>query len=124
LTNTRKQTILTVSVIAILSILTAYLWYITINADYGELTRSIYLIFSYFFALILAAIALILNYKKKYLSSILNNLFGTYNTYIGIIGFLYLYYDDRNKFSFQMIIFLIPFVIGIFILQRAYIRKQ
>lgn len=120
-----RQYIVTTISFVILSGLTYLFWLSDKKYEYSNLGMSIHIILGYFFALILGIVAIAKRpfTHKEGSSKIIYNFIGTFNIHIAIVGALFIYVDNGNDISGQITMFIVPFVIGLFVLENIYFNN-
>jgi uncharacterized membrane protein YjjP (DUF1212 family) len=109
----------------ILSGLTYRLWLSDKNLEYSSFGMSIHIILGCLLALSLGMIAIAkrpYTHKKSSTKSIYNFI-GTFNVHIAIVGALFIYVGNVNHLSEQIAIFIVPLIIGLFVLKNIYFNK-
>ena len=86
---------------------------------------SVHIIFGYLIAIVAGIVALVKRPFKNRESTSLSfyNFIGTFNICISIVGAMFIYSDSGNLITGQLIIFLVTFVIGLFILESIYFDR-
>jgi hypothetical protein len=120
-----KQYIVTLISLVILSGLTYRLWLSGKNMEYPSFGMSIQIILGCFIAITLGGIAVAkrpyLNVKKW--TKTIYNFIGTFNVHIAIVGALFIYINNGNQLSEQIAIFIVPFILGLYVLKNIYFNK-
>jgi len=121
-----KKIIITLISIVIISFLTYLLWRFDMTNEYSSFVMFFHFVFSYLIAFVSGIMTLVkrpFNIKNDS-SLIFYNFIGTFNICIGIVGGLFIYIDNGNKFTGLLFICLIPFIIGLTILEGIYFGRQ
>lgn len=122
----KRQYLVTVISIVIILLLTYVLWFSDKNYEYSNLGMSIHIIFGYLIAVVMGIIAIARRpYTHTKNSSVsLYNFIGTFNICISIVGAIFIYVDNGNKISGQLMMFFVTFIIGLFILENIYFNRE
>jgi hypothetical protein len=120
-----RQYIVTLISLVILSGLSYRLWLSGKNLEYSNFGMSIQIILGCFIAITLGGIAVA---KRPYLNlknwtKSIYNFIGTFNVHIAIVGSLYIYINNENQLSEQIAIFIVPFILGLYVLKNIYFNK-
>ena len=121
-----RQYIVTLISLVILSGLSYRLWLSGKKLEYSNFGMSIQIILGCFIAITLGGIVVA---KRPYLNvkswtKSIYNFIGTFNVYIAIVGALFIYSNNGNQLSEQITIFIVPFILGLYVLKNIYFNKQ
>jgi hypothetical protein len=122
----RRQYIVTIISTLLIALLAYALWLSDKDSEYSGLGMSIHIIFGYLIAIVSGMIAIFKRPNRYKLngSASFYNFIGTFNICISVIGSIFVYVDNENKISAQLIMFLVTFIIGIFILENIYFNSK
>ena len=111
--NEREKFVVSLISLFVLALLTCIIWIYNKHSDYENLDNSVFLIFAGSISIIAGIIAIIVQFTSKAnINTIaVYNIIGVVNIYVSVIG---------NKMCDQMLLFLLPLIIGIIILGDLY----
>jgi hypothetical protein len=121
----KKQVIITISTFIGFSIFAFIIWLSNKHNEYESLGFFIAIIAGYLLSILLSMMLIAARFSKRKneLPIGLYNVIGVFDICISIVGCGFIYFDNRNSILWQMLPFLLSFLIALFIFEDIYINK-